>query len=250
MRKTYIPHFSGEVRIWKNTCHALSTQCLLPDGGKENLFYSRGLFLGMGLDAMGKAQGPRRVQDAFPCTSSFPPSFFQWWWTLSWAKTPSCVQQLEHELVFVMTHVNTQGWKLGCSHTWLVSGLLTPAKGSKLPSGAVWDRKEMMSISATLIPCHTLTGSLVSSSMFSHCFYCSWCQGCSHRWWPSPPHITSGSGSAPCTTVGLWGITMREPSCPEGPAPLPQTACSAGRKADLCALGCHPPPHLLTLWRW
>lgn len=74
MRKTYIPHFSGEVCIWKNTCHALSTQCLLPDGGKENLFYSRGLFLGMGLDAMGKAQGPRRVQDAFPCTPSQLPT--------------------------------------------------------------------------------------------------------------------------------------------------------------------------------
>lgn len=60
--------------IWKSLCHVLSKLCLLSDGGKENLIYSRGPFLGMGLDAMGKAQGTRQVQDAFPCLPSQLPT--------------------------------------------------------------------------------------------------------------------------------------------------------------------------------
>lgn len=44
---------------------------------KKNLIYPRGPFLGMGLDAMGKAQGIGRVQDAFPCKpSQLPTSYF------------------------------------------------------------------------------------------------------------------------------------------------------------------------------
>lgn len=51
----------------------------------------------MGLDAMGKAQGPRRVQDAFPCIPSQPPTVVlsvmmntQLMFS-AWPKTPSCV---------------------------------------------------------------------------------------------------------------------------------------------------------------
>lgn len=107
-----------------------------------------------------------------------------------------------------------------------------------------------MPTSATLIPCHTLIGSLVFSCMFSRYSSISWSHGCSHRWWLSLPHITYGSESALCTTVELWGITMMKSSCPEDPVLLLQTACSAVKKADLYDSDYHLPPHLLTLWRW
>lgn len=41
---------------------------------RKSPIYSRGPFLGMGLDALGKAQGTRRVQDSFPCIPSQLPS--------------------------------------------------------------------------------------------------------------------------------------------------------------------------------
>lgn len=152
----------------------------------------------------------------------------------SWPKTPPRVQHPKHELVF---------------DTWLVSGLLTPAKGAHFPVGQ-YETDEMMPNSATLIPCHTPTGSLVFSHMFSHYFHSSWCHGCSHRWWLSLRHITSGSESALCTTAVLWEIMMILCSCPEDPVLLLQTASSVVRKADLYDSDYPPPPHLLTLGRW
>lgn len=208
---------------------------------KKNLIYPRGPFLGMGLDAMGKAQGIGRVQDAFPCKPSQLPTVVisVMMNTVSWCLGAG----QRHHLV---SNIPSMSWCL--TPDWYQDYLLLP-KGAHFPVGQ-YETDEMMPNSATLIPCHTPTGSLVFSHMFSHYFHSSWCHGCSHRWWLSLRHITSGSESALCTTAVLWEIMMILCSCPEDPVLLLQTASSVVRKADLYDSDYPPPPHLLTLGRW
>lgn len=186
---------------------------------------------------------------------SLPQSLFQWWWTLA-----VDVQWLAKDTTLCPTSQAWAGvWDDSHEHAGLEAGMFPHLAGIGITYSCLWEQTfQWDSMRQRRDDAHSsYINSLPYTNRISCCqlyvfpwflhFLIPWC---CHRWWLSLQHITSGSGSALCTTAELWGITMTKCSCPEDPVLLLQTACSVGRKADSYGSDYHPPPHPLTLGRW